>query len=360
VDPQSGARVTGGYAVAVHPEREWSAPAADVTAADIDNFHAANADLWSDSTNKLGGWHDPETGTAYLDVSTVVSTPAQATALAVKHGQLAYFDLEAGASVNVMREPAGRHYQGQHDQATHGNWSAGTSTTMSAIGKEGREAVISQMEKRGITFDDLHRELVDRIHMLSDDQIAEAKRWYEKYHDLAVEWAEELGYDPEAMMGCFSAVSPQIGYERATWLARQIAEKLPELSHLSAAEAAKHFPGLKANIKQGIEVLRGGKEQVGWHLTGTKRRSFYNNILAPGQTQDVTIDTWMERLVVRASGITKEEAHAFINAQAAATKKAGAGYVCLSEAVRNAAATLGWSPDQVQAAYWVALRDFKL
>jgi hypothetical protein len=41
----------------------------------------------------VGGWKDSDTGDFYLDVNTIATTEAEAQQLAVKWGQIAYFDL---------------------------------------------------------------------------------------------------------------------------------------------------------------------------------------------------------------------------------------------------------------------------
>lgn len=100
VDPCTGADVRDGYAVAIHPEHEriLTHP---VTPGDLIEYVAHVADSLTMPGRILGGWRDPISGSVYLDVSVVTSTLAGALSLAIRHNQLAVFDLAAMASVPV-------------------------------------------------------------------------------------------------------------------------------------------------------------------------------------------------------------------------------------------------------------------
>jgi hypothetical protein len=100
VDPRTGFPVSEGFSVAIHPEREQQLTGR-VRFADVKAYAFRNADLFAKRGVVYGGWRDPQTGVAFLDVSTVVATRAEAVSLARKHNQLAYFDFTAGRSVSV-------------------------------------------------------------------------------------------------------------------------------------------------------------------------------------------------------------------------------------------------------------------
>lgn len=100
VDPCTGADVRDGYAVAIHPEHE-RVVTHSVTAGDLIEYVAHVADTLTMPGRILGGWRDPNSDAVYLDVSVVTSTLADALALAVRHDQLAVFDLAAMASIPV-------------------------------------------------------------------------------------------------------------------------------------------------------------------------------------------------------------------------------------------------------------------
>ncbi len=98
VDPRTGADVGQGYAVSVHPECE-RVFAGQVTADDLFVYLVEMADTVSLPGRVWGGWRDPETGKAYLDVSAVTDSRSAALDLARAHHQLAVFDFAACASI---------------------------------------------------------------------------------------------------------------------------------------------------------------------------------------------------------------------------------------------------------------------
>lgn len=99
VDPRTGGDVRTGYAVAIHPDRERQIGGV-VRPEDIRAFAYDNADLLAQEGSVLGGWRDPETGIAYLDVSVQVHDRAEALALGRQYDQLAVFDFRFGASIS--------------------------------------------------------------------------------------------------------------------------------------------------------------------------------------------------------------------------------------------------------------------
>lgn len=95
-----GTEVTSGYAVSCRPDLEWVL-CPPVRREDLE-FYVRYA-RWADPRPEtaVGGWHDPQTGTVYLDVSWVVDTADEAQALSRTFGQLAYYDFANGRSVPV-------------------------------------------------------------------------------------------------------------------------------------------------------------------------------------------------------------------------------------------------------------------
>jgi hypothetical protein len=66
-------------------EKHWNENAGNVT--DPDTFH--------------GGWHDPQSGNAYLDISRQYDDPNEAMDAGRRNGQLAIYDFKAGKSIPV-------------------------------------------------------------------------------------------------------------------------------------------------------------------------------------------------------------------------------------------------------------------
>lgn len=97
----TGTTPTSGFALSLHKDREQVFDAKDVTLVTLAQYAKANQDLLSQSENYLGGWHNPQDGKIYLDVSTVVQHASEAERLGREAHQLAYFDLAHGQSVSV-------------------------------------------------------------------------------------------------------------------------------------------------------------------------------------------------------------------------------------------------------------------
>jgi hypothetical protein len=95
-----------GFALSLHPDREAIMDDSKATVVALASYAAKNWDLLKDTNNYMGGWHNPEDGKVYLDVSTVVETAAEAERLCREANQIAYFDLVKGQSIKVA---GGRH-----------------------------------------------------------------------------------------------------------------------------------------------------------------------------------------------------------------------------------------------------------
>lgn len=98
-DPRTGRDVTRGFVVAAFPERSRDLPLDQVTASDIESYMFDNADLLQRDGYVLGGWHDPDTGRVWLDVSVVTQSRQKAIELAQQNNQIAVFDLAKFESI---------------------------------------------------------------------------------------------------------------------------------------------------------------------------------------------------------------------------------------------------------------------
>ena len=73
-----------GYALSPYPEHSFAKKASDMTSGDVMDYILSKADILKDPKHHVGAWHDPATGTAYMDISVVVKTPKEAHALCKK------------------------------------------------------------------------------------------------------------------------------------------------------------------------------------------------------------------------------------------------------------------------------------
>lgn len=98
VNINSGARPRTGYAVSIYPQAEVifdGLPDAD----DLITYVTQHLPALSAGGCLFGGWHDPQTGLIYLDISARVADRSHAEHLTRCHRQLTYFDLAAAESI---------------------------------------------------------------------------------------------------------------------------------------------------------------------------------------------------------------------------------------------------------------------
>ena len=119
--------------------------------------------------------------------------------------------------------------------------------------------------------------------------------------------------------------------------------------------------GLRDNVAIALKILDGAGPEV---MTGTKRKSFWNNLMDPANAYDVTIDGWMASSIWRMGGTysdgspVDEKALSWIDHDFTSNKQKvvkGAGYIIVADAVRDVARDLKMTPSEVQAVYWVAV-----
>lgn len=101
--PATGENVTSGYAVSIYPERERIIPGR-VATDDLADYLRKHAEVLALPGRVFGGWRDPASGAAFLDVSVITRDLSDALTLAHAHGQLAVFDF--AALVSIPTHPA--------------------------------------------------------------------------------------------------------------------------------------------------------------------------------------------------------------------------------------------------------------
>lgn len=103
---------------------------------------------------------------------------------------------------------------------------------------------------------------------------------------------------------------------------------------------------LPDSVGKAIDIARGAA--IDDELTGDKVRSFYTNLINPGHTDAVTVDTWMARIAL-GDKMSDTDLQQFL------AKPAGYDYV--AEQIREQARAAGVVPQQYQAVTWVQARD---
>jgi hypothetical protein len=250
-----------------------------------------------------------------------------------------------------------------------------------------------------------------RYGMMNDKYKKEASKWYYEAHNITEETAKKLGLSETAMAIAYAAQSPhalwgdettppgrvkmtnQVTSEKIARLADggkdRIIDITPEMAYAlnSPAKSAayrinvedyngrdftfehggnymgKHKvselpadivinvlrPEIHAMSTTGVTALIGVRTGNPEVLGGSKVRSFYNNIRFPDNTDDVTIDTHMIRVLTGRMDIGMHD-----------VGKWGRNpyvYKMMADSVREVAAEVGMKPHELQAALWAQQRD---
>lgn len=228
---------------------------------------------------------------------------------------------------------------------------------LSDLDVDGKAVVLKAMDDFAVTFYNLSDEIAARVSDVPPETAKESANWYPMAHEFANSLSNAYGVSIEVAAGVISAVSPRMPWLRNKTIAETIiAETVKADSSIKSLELASQLAlGLKSNVTMAIEIVR---HDGPWNiLTGIKRKSFYNNIVAPNTNDSVTVDTWMMESYVNVTGKAKSDALKFIRAndKTNSLKGTGAGYFAIAEAVRHVARDLNWMPNAVQAVYWCAL-----
>lgn len=180
--------------------------------------------------------------------------------------------------------------------------------------------------------------------------------WYLEAYRIAVRLADTYGFTTAQAAAVLAAVSPRMSWPRNQLVAERVLRETRRHNGLSDLDCAKAIGGALVTISllPAVKIARG--QLIDSTLTGVKRRSFYNNILYPFTSDDVTVDTWMQRVPMHATtGMTLKDSLRFLGGRAKSTNGAGAGYVAIADAVRVVASQMGVTPSTIQAAYWTSV-----
>jgi hypothetical protein len=226
---------------------------------------------------------------------------------------------------------------------------------LSQLTPAGLDKLAKGMAEYKLRFDAVTADIRNIISGMSSDVVAESAEWYEQANGYALMLSGIYDVTPAQVAGIISAVSPRMSWQRNKSVAESILNRFrnfdPELSALEIA--ARMELGLHSNVAMAVKIARG--EEIAEVLSGTKRRSFYNNIIAPDKGDSVTVDTWMGRTIMRTTDATLKEATDILRANYRALGGTGVGYYVVAESVRTVAKEMNLSAASVQAIYWVGI-----
>lgn len=226
---------------------------------------------------------------------------------------------------------------------------------LSQLTPAGLDKLANGMAEHGILFRKLEIEISSRIKSLSDTDVSDGMEWYRQANGFALELAGTYNTTPEIASAILSALSPRMPWLRNKTVARYVLQNLASVDGMDPIEAAKTFgKGLYSNFAMAVKIARG--EDIANTLTGTKRRSFYNNIVSPDNGDSVTIDTWMVRALMNTvPTLNLDAATKLLKKNETALGGTGMGYYALAESCRTVAEKMSITPCQVQALYWIAV-----
>lgn len=226
---------------------------------------------------------------------------------------------------------------------------------LSQLTPAGLEKLVNGMDEYNLYFGLICKDIQEVISGMSPEVVSESATWYEKANRFAHMLA--TGYDVSVaqVAGVLSAVSPRMPWQRNKIVAEEILNRYRNFdSELTALEVAAQMQlGLHSNVAMAVKIARG--EEIAEVLSGTKRRSFYNNIVAPSDSDSVTVDTWMARTILRTAGVSLKEASDILRANYRALGGTGVGYYVIAESVRTVAKEMSLPAASVQALYWVGV-----
>jgi hypothetical protein len=389
----SGSSPTSGYMLSPYPDREHTVSLGVFQRQHLDDYVAANKDLLSKPDHYMGAWVNE--GNVYLDVSIHSADRGKALALGRHHKQLAIYDLGSGNEITVPdseHAEADDHVgtgdgQGSVGQAVrgvdgegsrsgaegdgrdalagdkpghefHGNqWTIGGRPAMDAFSPEAQAAMEANVKKFGYDADTARASLLESYKSATPGMKTEGHAWYQIAHDTGIRMGRETGHSDEQAIAVVAALSPQCDWDRNVREARTLLalhHKIPGLTVDQAHAVITYQP--RTVLKQALALLQPGAN-ISRTLSGTKRRSFYVNMLRPGKTGAVTIDRHMISLM--AGNVTTRSAPDVRVMTTPATKavRGQGSYPWFADRLREAAHSAGVPADTFQAIVWTQHRS---
>jgi len=223
---------------------------------------------------------------------------------------------------------------------------------------------------------------------LSSEQLKAAEGWYPHANEEAQRLATTYGTTIEQAAGVIAAMSPQMDWDdnvrdaerlmayyatmrNEAWSPQEFDAQLRASVGLKVDDKdtpnydesdlytmkGMGIAALSDNTSKAFEILQGDNPEA--TLSGMKVCSFYDNIMDPGGTREVTVDGHMLKVYAYSSGLSQSDTTKLFSAgsEKIGTQFGSAGYITVADAVRSVADEMGMSPDAVQAAYWLQVRD---
>jgi hypothetical protein len=388
---------TSGYAVARPGSLE--SPLAEFSPEGLLNFVTKNLEALQQG-GKLGGWHDPETGRVYVEISDVLPTLREALTAAQPEGkpaQKAIYDFAAGQSIPVEGTVA-RDYFDQARQVIsdlkrtfteEGERGAIDPTVMKDLAVAGaafamrgakyargwQQALVDEFGEpvRPLLGEKLDNAVQARIAAYAKagwDQAKATRTMLKAYHEGTAGrgWYDQTLtelqniYGPEdgRLMAAFLAVtSPNTTLKSNVTLALKAfeiykakGEITPEsiAAHLPTVENVEHQKGFLGSVVRNLNLVAKGQEPAakGGSL---KVLRFYQALM--GDPNAVVLDRWMIR------AMWPEKIRQLANQEGLQYEKYAlteSQYKMMERVVQQKARELGVTPRDLQAMIWVGMK----
>jgi hypothetical protein len=185
---------------------------------------------------------------------------------------------------------------------------------------------------------------------------AKDAKWYKDAHDLIGKTAAKIDVDPGVLAGVVAATSPRMPWDTANGRTPNLSAAVqvmqyhkdnPNVDPEAFAKSLQHPGMLRDSLTNGLRIAQGEKPSA--VLKSPKISSFYNNLEFPGETDSVTVDTWMARAI---SGAKTNDDYDKAGGQIIGSN----GYQWAADRIRSGASQVGLSPDAFQSVVWSQIR----
>ncbi len=184
---------------------------------------------------------------------------------------------------------------------------------------------------------DMVANLVEWYSRASLTQRKQGKTWYGEAHALARSLSKTTKRDLPTVVGVLAALSP-----RCAWGDNV----LGAISILRTGKTPRKSPILSANLTKAKRIIDGEKPLD--VLRGSKVLAFYENMLRPKNSRQVTIDIHAARAAYNTTTLTKKQEGYVFRPK---------GNAELQVAYRKAARKYRLKPHKFQAIIWLTVRD---
>lgn len=178
--------------------------------------------------------------------------------------------------------------------------------------------------------------LIEFYESARPDEIVAGISWYDNAHMEAIKIAEYCKVAPHIGAAIIAVLSPrcnwQVNIEWAWRIAHSYINQVPILTG--------GMQPLQVNINKAVRILATRDVSI---LSGPKVLAFYDNILYPQSSREVTVDSWAYRAYIELIGITRIIPHNI-------TEKR---YTTCAQAYKEAAAQVDLLPCHFQAIVWI-------